>query len=220
MTALFPAYRCRVQQIADSFAWPLRRPLSRWLGGIVCVVLLPLLFIPLLGYAVAATRAAEQDRSQGPPPWTLSLGLLSDGFWTALAVIVTLLPFALLLNPLAGALRAPAGNELTAHVAAFFLLALPWGLLALLVLPHATAAFAARGRPGDLFNFVASLRKVGDDFATWNVAVGAIVTAWAIGLACVGVLCVGIVPGIFYAILVSAHAAAALEGPRPRLPAG
>jgi hypothetical protein len=37
------------------------------------------------------------------------------------------------------------------------------------------------------------------------------VTGWAIGLACVGLLCVGLVPGVFYAILVSAHASAALQ---------
>jgi len=32
------------------------------------------------------------------------------------------------------------------------------------------------------------------------------------GLACAALLCVGVVPGIFYAILVSAHASAALDG--------
>jgi hypothetical protein len=31
----------------------------------------------------------------------------------------------------------------------------------------------------------------------------------------VGLLCVGIVPGVFYAILVSAHACAALESLEP-----
>src|SRR2546427_562503 len=86
-----------------------------------------------------------------------------------------------------------------------------FGILAVLLLPLATAAFAARGKPADLFNFAAALRGVRRDFATWNVVVGAIVTAWAIGLACAGLLCVGVVPGVFYAILVSAHAAAALQ---------
>ena len=40
--------------------------------------------------------------------------------------------------------------------------------------------------------------------------------AGAVGVACVGLLCVGIVPGIFYAILVSAHASAALNGATTR----
>jgi len=106
------------------------------------------------------------------------------------------------------------------HVIAFFVLALPWGLVVLLVMPHATAAFAASGRPGDLFNFASSIRRVRSDFPTWNAVVAAIVTAWAIGLACAGLLCVGIVPGIFYAILVSAHAAAALHRQSSRLSAG
>jgi hypothetical protein len=56
------------------------------------------------------------------------------------------------------------------------------------------------------------VRGVRRDFATWNIAAAAIVTGWAAGLACAGLLCVGLVPGVFYAILVSAHAAAALQG--------
>ena len=78
------------------------------------------------------------------------------------------------------------------------------------VLPHATAEFATGADPRVLFDVAASLRGVRRDFATWNVVAAAIVTAWAVGLACVGLLCVGIVPGVFYAILVSAHATAAL----------
>ena len=189
------------------------------------MLLLPVLFIPLLGYAIAATRAAEEDPSTGPPAWRVSARLMADGFWTALAVLLTLLPFALAWNPLASVLFAagvspshdPGLAGIYAHVIAFLALALPWGLVALLVLPHATAAFAASGNPADLFNVAAAVRGVGRDFATWNVAAAAIVTGWTIGLACAGLLCVGIVPGIFYAILVSAHAAAALHrsGPRP-----
>jgi len=39
------------------------------------------------------------------------------------------------------------------------------------------------------------------------------VTAWVVALACVGLLCVGLLPGAFYAILVSAHASASLQSP-------
>jgi hypothetical protein len=111
-------------------------------------------------------------------------------------------------------------GRLYANLAAGFVLALPWGLVMLLLMPHATVRFAAGGRPIDLFDFPAAIRGVGRDFATWNLAAAAIVTAWAVGLACVALLCVGIVPGVFYAILVSAHATAALHdkvaNPAPR----
>ena len=210
-----------VRRVAESFSWPFRGALRPvWAVGVVAVLLLPLLFIPVLGYAVAATRAAEVDTA--PPPWRLSTRLLLDGFWVAVVLLLSALPFALLLNPLAAAIAGPAQTALVAHAVAFFVLALPWGLLLLLVLPHATAAFAASGRITDLVDVVAALRGVRRDFPTWNAVVAAIVTAWAIGLACAGLLCVGVVPGVFYAILVSAHASATLrpEGPRPHPAAG
>jgi hypothetical protein len=66
------------------------------------------------------------------------------------------------------------------------------------MLPHSTARFAASGRPRDLFDFATTIRSVRQDFATWNVAIAAIVTAWALGLACVALFCVGVVPGWAY----------------------
>jgi hypothetical protein len=209
-----------VRIVAESFSWPFRGDWKRaWLPGLVAVMLLPLAFIPLLGYAIAATRAVELDAAPGPPRWALSTRLLADGFWTSLAVVILTAPFALAFNRLAGFLLDariwPASDvalsNLYAHVLAFFVLALPWGLLMLLVMPHASARFAASGRPADLLNVVAAVRGVGHDFATWNLSAAAIVTGWAIGVACVGLLCAGLVPGLFYAILVSAHAAAALH---------
>lgn len=197
-----------MNRIADSFAWPFRARISTWLGGALAVVLLPVAFVPLLGYAVAAVRAPDS-----PPRWTLTPRLLTDGFWTALAVALTMLPFAAALVALS---RVIGGVEL---VVAFFLLALPWGLIALLLLPHGTAAFARGGDPRSLFDVGASLRGVRRDFAGWNVVAAAIVTAWAVGLACVALLCAGIVPGIFYAILVSAHATSALPDSDPNRPA-
>lgn len=200
--------------------WPFRGQWhSKWVSGALVTLFLPLLFIPLLGYAIAATRAAEQDPPSGPPAWDLSARLLSDGLWTSLAVLVSVIPFGLVFNPLANLLFGarvwssgdPFLAQLHAHVLALLILALPWGLLVLLLMPRAAAAFAANGNPGDLFNYPAALRAVADNFATWNLAVAAIVTGWAVGIACAGLLCVGIVPGIFYAILVSAHASATLH---------
>ena len=205
----------RVKRIADSFTWPFHGGrTASWTIGVAAVLCLPLGFIPLLGYAIAATRAAAEG-AHGPPAWTFSARLFRDGCWTALVLAMTLLPFVVALPPLADALHDGAIGTVVAICA----LALAWGLLALLVLPHATAAFARSGQPRDLFDFVASLRAVQQDFGTWNVVVAAIVTAWAIGLASVGLLCVGILPGVFYAILVSAHAAAALQRESSRLPA-
>ncbi|HSS62059.1 MAG TPA: DUF4013 domain-containing protein [Candidatus Limnocylindrales bacterium] len=197
--------------VAESFAWPFRAGPSTWIWGLVSVLFLPILFVPLLGYAIAATRSAELYPTVGPPPWRFPLHLLWTGGWTSLVLLLTLAPFVLAWNPLAEALSNRVGGELNAHVIALFVIALPWGLVALLLLPHATASFASTGNPQDLFDLGASLRGVRGDFATWNVVVAAIVTAWAIGIACAGLLCVGIVPGVFYAILVSAHAAAALR---------
>jgi hypothetical protein len=182
-------------------------------------MLLPIAFIPLLGYAIASTRAASVDAAQGPPSWHLSVRLLSDGFWTSLAILFLTAPFALLLNPLANFLldahlwRATdhALSQVYAYLAAGLTLALPWGLLLLLLMPHAAVRFASSGRPADLFDLRPAILGVRRDFTTWNLAAAAMVTAWAAALACIGLLCIGIVPGIFYAILVSAHASAALH---------
>ncbi len=209
-----------MQVVAQSFSWPFRGDWkSKWVTGLVTVLLLPIAFIPLLGYAIAATRQAELVPAAGPPRWKLSGRLLTDGFWTALIVLLLTAPFVLALNPLAGWLfdahlfrgsDVPV-SQLYAHAVALFALALPWGLLLLLHMPHATARFAHSGRPVDLFDLPASTGAVRRDFTTWNIAAAAIVTGWAIGLACVGLICVGLVPGVFYAILVSAHASAALH---------
>ena len=200
--------------VAESFAWPFRGAWrSVWAIGLVTVLLLPVLFVPLLGYAIASVRAAEVDPSQGPPPWRLSWRLLWDGAWTACAILILTTPFVLVLNPIVNAI-VDAGwfDYFTARVLVILALALPWGIVLLTLMPHATARFAGTGSWNDLFDFAGAVRSVRDDFAPWNAVVAAMVTGWAIGLACVGLLCVGVVPGIFYAILVSAHAVAALHG--------
>ena len=143
-----------------------------------------------------------------------------------IALIAT--PFVVAFNPLAALLfGAPlwhggstAVAQLYAHVSALFILILCWGLVMLLLVPHAAARFASTGRPIDLFNFPAAIRGVRGDFASWNLAAAAIVTGWALGVACVGLLCLGLVPGVFYAILVSAHACAALHLKGANSPAG
>ena len=199
--------------VAASFAWPFRGAWGvRFAIGTLAVVLVPITFVPVLGYAVEATRQAEADPAQPPPPWKLSARLITDGFWTALVLLLLSAPFAVALNPLASAIQLSAN---VARVVAALLLALPWGLLLLILMPHGTSRFATTGRPRDLFDFPARLREVKREFPTWNLVAAAIVTAWIIAVACVGLLCVGLFPGIFYAILVSAHASATLHPPGP-----
>jgi hypothetical protein len=185
---------------------------------VLAVLLLPIAFVPLLGYAIAATRAASASEPDGPPRWSFSGRLISDGLWIALALAIVTAPFALALNPLAVAIARSgltrAGDPMAqvyGHVIAFFVLALPWGVVLLLLMPHGTRRFASTGRARDLFDAAATIRDLRHDFATWNVAAAAMVTAWAVALACIGLLCLGVVPAIFYAILVSAHATAALN---------
>src|SRR5450759_493804 len=65
----------RFRVVAESFSWPFRGDWkSRWLPGLLTVLLVPIAFIPLLGYAIAATRAAEVDDAPGPPKWAVSSG--------------------------------------------------------------------------------------------------------------------------------------------------
>lgn len=172
------------------------------------VLLLPIAFIPLLGYAIAATRAALANLS--PPPFRLSVRLLTDGFWTAAVLLLLSAPFALVWSPLAHAIPL---SRVYAQITAAFLLALPWGLVLLLLMPHGTGRFAAYGRPRELFDFPKTIREVKRDFPMWNLAAAAMVTAWVVAVACVGLVCVGILPGTVYAILVSAHASATVHSP-------
>jgi hypothetical protein len=207
-----------MDRVADSFGFPLRRGAGRaWLIGIPLVLLLPLGVIPLLGYTVAVVRSAAADPGAGPPPWRPLPRLLAEGLLLALLIATLTAPFVLL----AGALRLPA-DRLLAGVADPFLraglalviagavAALPWGILLLVLMPPATARFARTGSYADLFDLAAALRTVRRRFAAWNLVVVAIVTAWAIGLSCVGLALIGVVPGILYAMLVAAHATASL----------
>ena len=211
--------------IGGSFAWPFRgRWQAKWAVGLALVLLLPVTFILLLGYAVAATRAAANAPSDGPPPWQGLGRLLTDGLSAAVAIALPTLPFAVAATLLSVPLSSPAlwhSTDPLLHVEgwtlAILIAALPWGIVLLLLMPHATARFAATGRVRHLFDFGASIRSVRRDFAGWNIAIAAMVTAWALGFACIGLLCIGLVPGIFYAILVSANATATLhpEGEDP-----
>jgi len=132
-------------------------------------------------------------------------------------VALLTVPFGLL----AAALTVPAGRVLAAVsdpflrgglalVIAGAVAALPWGILLLVLMPSATARFASSGRYRDLLDAPAAIRTVRRRFPAWNLAVVAIVTAWAIGLSGLGLALVGVVPGVLYAMLVSAHATASL----------
>jgi Protein of unknown function (DUF4013) len=207
-----------MDRVAGSFAFPFRRGARKaWLIGIPLLVLLPLGLVPLLGYTVAVVRSAAADPEAGPPPWRPLPRLLAEGLFVALVIAALTAPFVVL----AAALTAPAGRILAgvgdaflrgglALVIAGALAALPWGILLLVLMPPATARFARSGFYTDLVDVPAAIRTVRQRFPAWNLAVVAIVTAWAIGLSGVGLALVGVVPGVLYAMLVSAHATASL----------
>ncbi len=187
----------------------------------VLVPLLPVSFPIVFGYAVACIRAAARDPSAPPPPWRLCGRLVTDGAWSGLQAAAITAPFAAGAWLLAAALQRawrPTGGGFVdgalAWIVAATVAALPWGVLMLLVLPPTLARFAVTGRPADLAGLRAAAACVRDRYAEWNLVLVGITTAWAlaaVGLALAGV---GVVPGAFYAILVSAHACAALAPDR------
>jgi hypothetical protein len=189
---------------------------------VALVALLPLTFVLVWGYAVGCVRAAAADPAAPPPPLRPSGRLLADGAWSALQGAVVTLPFAaaawLLGSALAGVWR-PTGDGFTdrgmAWVVAGFAVALPWGVVVLALLPPTLARFAVTGRPADLAAVGAALASVRRRFVPWNLAVVVITTAWALAAVSLTLCLAGVVAGAFYAILVSAHACAALAPDPP-----
>lgn len=208
-----------LQRISGAFFYPFRKGASQaWVVGIPLVLLLPLGAVPLLGYCVAVVRSSVADPDAGLPPWRPFRRLLQDGLLLGLAILLFSFPFALLLPHLSDWLR-PATGRLTsdpfigtglALVFAGAALALPWGILLLVMMPPATAGYAASAAPRRLFDPLTAIRLVGTRFPTWNLVVAAIVSAWAIGLCGLGMALIGVVPGLVYALLVSARATAIL----------
>lgn len=207
----------------ESFLYPLRPGgrLARWLVGVPLVALLPLTFPIVFGYAVACTRATARDPLAGPPRWRITRRLLSDGAWSGLQAAAITLPFAAgawLLGEVLAAHWRPTGDAFVdaalAWVIAVTVAALPWGVLMLLVLPPTLARFAVTGRPADLAALRAAAACVRRRYAEWNLALVAITTAWVLAAAGLALAGVGVVLGAFYAILVSAHACAALAPDR------
>jgi len=210
-----------LNHVAGAFGYPFRKGAAgAWAVGLPLVLLLPVTFLLVLGYWVAAVRASATDPEAGPPPWRQLGQILRDGFWISLVLALLTLPFALALPALVTAytgLTARLESDAFLYrsyalVLAVATLALPWGILLLVLLPAATIRYARSNAARDLFDFPAAIGLVRRRFAVWNLVGVAVVTAWAVGLAGLGLLCVGIVPGVFFAMLVSAHATAALDG--------
>ena len=211
--------RAADSHVIASFLYPFRgeRRLRRWLAGIGLVALLPLTFAAVFGYAVACVRTAACDTDEPPPAWRIRSSLLRDGAWSALQAVVLTAPFALaawLLDMLVARVWHPTGGAFLdaalAWIAAVTVAALPWGLLMLVVVPPTLASFAVTGRASDLARPRLVVACVRDRYADWNLVLVGITTAWALAAAALAVVGVGIVPGAFYAILVSAHACSAL----------
>jgi len=211
------------RHIVASFLYPFRSGgrLSRWLIGLPLVALLPICFPFVFGFAVACVRSAACDPAAPPPRWRVSRRLLADGVWTALQAAALTAPFAagawLLAGGLAAVWRPSADAFLDtalAWIAAVTIAALPWGVLMLLVVPPTLARFAITGRPADLVAVGWIAACIRERYAQWNLVLVAVTTAWALAAGCLALLGVGVVAGAFYAILVSAHACAALAPDR------
>ena len=210
---------------AQALTYPLRRGAgAAWAAGIPLLLLFPLTFVLVFGYAVQATRASLAAPMAPPPHFRLDRRLLIDGLLSAGLVLSISLPFGLVAWPLGAAIEMsnvlqavgdPFLERAFAVLAAGMALALPWGLAMLLLVPPNLAAYAGGGGPADLFSPARALARVRAHLLDWNLASAAIVTAWALGLAAGGLLCIGLLPGAFYAILVSAHATATLARPPP-----
>jgi hypothetical protein len=196
------------RHVIASFLYPFRGDvrLRRWLVGVCLVALLPLTFPVVFGYAVDCVRSAACDPAAAPPPWRLRL---RDGAWAALQAAVLTAPFALLawlLETLVSTLVNPALAWIVAVTAA----ALPWGVVMLVVVPPTLASFAVTGRPADLARVGLVVACVRERYTDWNLVLVGITTSWALAAVGLAVAGVGVVPGAFYAILVSAHACSAL----------
>ena len=204
--------------VAQSLVYPFRRgALGAWLAGIPLLLFFPVTFVVVLGYAVRAIREAARDPAAPPPSFHLDRRLFRDGLVATLLLALVAVPYAYLTGLVAGPIdtRMPSGvDPLIARAESLllggFLVAIPWGTLVLVAGPPALAVFAVSGRARDLFDLRGSAGFVRHHFMAWNLATVAIVTAWILALAGAGLLCVGFLPGAFYAILVSAHATASL----------
>lgn len=208
-----------MDRVAAAFGFPFRPGAARaWLIGIPLLILLPLGLVPLLGYAVAVVRSAAADPDAGPPRWGPLPRLLGEGLAVTLVLAILTAPFAAgaaILGPrlswlLAGQSPDPFVRSGLGYVLAAVVAALPWGILVLVLMPPATARFARSGSFADLVDPRLAIGTVRRCFPAWNLTVVAIVTAWAVGLCGLGLALVGVVPGILYAMLVSAHATATL----------
>ncbi|HEY4026656.1 MAG TPA: DUF4013 domain-containing protein [Candidatus Dormibacteraeota bacterium] len=187
----------------------------------ILVAVLPLSFPLVFGYAVACTRTSVWAPAEAPPSWRVCWRLVADGVWSALQAAVLTAPFAAGAWLLAGLLVRvwrPTGNAFPDvaldWIAALTVAAMPWGVAMLLVVPPTIARFAVTGRPADLAELRWVVRCVHGRYAEWNVVLVGITTAWALAAVGVAVAGVGVVPGAFYAILVSAHACSALAPDR------
>lgn len=211
-----------MKDAARAFGFPFRPGWGgSWVGGIACLLLLPLAFPLLFGYVVEAVRSAGEDPGAGPPAWRINARLVSDGLWSSAQFAALAAPFgaaAWAASSWLTGLWAPAHDPFLdrglALVAAGFLAALAWGMLALVVVPPTLARFAVSGRPADLADVAGALRLVRSHFADWNLAVVVIVTSWIVAIASGALVC-GVIGGLFYAILVSAHACSALAPDQP-----
>ena len=183
-------------------------------------ILLPFTFPLVLGYGLDAVEASVASADAPPPAFAPNWRMVRRGSLAAFGFLVLSAPFIAGVIVVAEALRAAhrytdtgfaALDAFQVHGYAAALVAFPWGAVMLLVLLPNLAVFARSGRLRDLVNPAAAGRRVRRHFVAWNVAGVATVTAWALAVASTLACGAGGLLGFAYAILVTAHAAAAIE---------
>src|SRR5437763_12280829 len=81
---------------AHALTYPFREGAGRaWLVGVPLVLLFPVSFVLVFGYALRVTRAAHRDPEAPPPGFALEAGLLRDGALAGGLVLALTAPFAL-----------------------------------------------------------------------------------------------------------------------------
>jgi energy-coupling factor transport system substrate-specific component len=188
---------------------------DRWvrklLAGAACLILFWLIvpFFLLVGYSVEIARRVREG-ARVLPAWDHPWRYIKDGFKVLAALLIWIIPSALLSIPaeIVNALQAAPTPSyfatLSAVAALIAAVGSVWGLLVLLLEPAIIAQYLDRGFPGAL-NVVAVIRRVRVNLGL-SIVVGALVVALStIGLIGLVALILGVLITLPYASYVGGY---------------
>jgi hypothetical protein len=199
--------------------------------GTLCAVLSPLIIgmVFMLGYAVAIARRIRNDETPRLPEWDDFQGILFDGLRALALSLAHKIPLMLLgllvLFALLGGIflgRAegtlPDGFMFLGLPALFggFIVVFLLSLVILLYLPATLVRFVQTDSVPAAFDFAANVDFIRSHFATYVLAVLAILVAAFLSQFGVLLFCVGIFPAMFWSFCVMGY----VVGELAKLPAG